>query len=76
MNPNGINIDFLLLQMITIVFWLFLIGWPLLSVIALFSLRNRQMKGLVLVLWVILVVLVPIMGAIALWIVNPRKQGD
>jgi hypothetical protein len=52
-----------------------LLIWPVLSLIALFSLRDQNLEGVQQALWVLVVLLIPIMGAVAFWIVKPVKQG-
>jgi hypothetical protein len=45
--------------------------WVILSVIALLDLRQKNLNETARVLWAILVVCVPMLGAIAFWIVRP-----
>jgi hypothetical protein len=51
--------------------------WLTLSAIVLFDLRKKSMGETARVLWTILVVCMPILGAIAYWIVRPggSEQG-
>jgi hypothetical protein len=51
--------------------------WFTLSAIVLFDLRKKSMLETARVLWVMLVVCMPILGAIAYWIVRPagNEQG-
>jgi hypothetical protein len=48
-----------------------LLVWLLLSLLALFSLRGRALAGTALALWVLIIVAVPFLGALAVWIVRP-----
>jgi hypothetical protein len=65
----GINIRFLIVQLLSLSF---LLGWIVLSILALFSLRERtKLHATARVLWAILIVCVPVLGAIAYWIVRP-----
>lgn len=52
-----------------------LLIWPVLSLIALFSMREQGLEGVQQALWVLIVLLIPIMGAVAFWIIKPVKQG-
>lgn len=52
---------------------LILVGWVVLVIVALFRLRRCQLDQIARVLWV-LVLLVPIMGALAFLIVGPDKS--
>ncbi len=51
-----------------------LLGWPVLSLLALFSLRQRQLAQTAQVLWVLLILVVPILGPLAFWIVRPGED--
>lgn len=55
---------------------LLLISWLALIVVALISLRNRRMEPIVEVLWTLFVVLVPMLGPLALFIVAPGASED
>jgi hypothetical protein len=45
--------------------------WPGLALLALFSLRRQGLTGTVLALWVLIIVAVPFLGALAFLIVRP-----
>lgn len=49
-------------------------GWPLLSLAALVALRRRRLAAVTQALW-ILIILIPILGACAFWIVQPTENG-
>jgi len=68
MDALGINGAFLLIQLITIIL---LIGLP---VIALIDLAKKKMNGTPLALWVLVICAVPLLGAIAYWIVKPTSE--
>jgi len=54
---------------------LLLVGsWPLFSIIALLGLRRRSLTGTNQALWAILVVAVPVLGALAFFIVKPGEN--
>jgi hypothetical protein len=66
--PNYTRIGFLLMQLI----WLgLLLLWPVLSIIALVGLRDRTLTDVAKALWAAIVVAVPLLGAVAFWIVGP-----
>jgi hypothetical protein len=48
--------------------------YPLLSLVALFALRQSRLTGIPQVLWAFLIVLVPFLGALAYFIVNPSES--
>jgi len=62
----------ILLQLFNIVL---LIGWPILSIFAIFDLRRRGIAGTTQALWVLIILFVPFLGALAFWLVQP-KQSD
>jgi len=68
MDALGINGTFLLIQLIPIIL---LIGLP---VIALIDLAKKKMNGTPLALWVLVICAVPLLGAIAYWIVKPTAE--
>lgn len=51
-------------------------SWPLFSIIALLGLRRRRLTGTNQALWALLVVAVPIMGALAFFIVRPVEKNQ
>jgi hypothetical protein len=53
---------------------LILVFYPLLSLVALFALRQSQLKGILQFLWALLIVLVPVLGPLAFFIVNPSEN--
>ena len=63
----GINWGVLIIQ------FLIFGGWLLLSLLALISLRRAQLTGLVQVLWALLIVAIPVLGALAFFIVRPSE---
>ena len=69
MEPLGINVGLLLIQIIfTIVF----IGLP---VITLISLTRKHLTGMPLAVWVLVICVVPLVGPLAYWIVKPNAEG-
>jgi hypothetical protein len=70
-QPFGINFGLLVRLLFSLAP---LLLWPLLSLLALFTLRGRGLVGTTLALWVLIIVAVPFLGALAVWIVQPRDQ--
>ncbi len=68
MDALGINFGFLVVQFLAVILWL---GLP---VITLLHLRNQKMNGVPLVLWVLLICAIPVLGALAYWIVKPSAE--
>lgn len=72
MEGYGINVPFLLAQLVSIGI---LCGWPILSFAALFRLRGRPLSQTALALWALIVLAVPLLGALAFFILDPRPDG-
>jgi uncharacterized membrane protein YhaH (DUF805 family) len=53
---------------------LILVIYPLLSLVALFALRQSRLTGIPQVLWAFLIVVVPFLGPLAFFIVNPSEH--
>jgi len=53
---------------------LILVIYPLLSVVALFALRQSRLTGIPQFMWAFLIVVIPFMGALAFFIVNPSEN--
>ena len=68
MEVLGINWGFLIIQ------FLIFGGWILLSLIALFALRRAQLTGINQALWVLLIIAIPVLGALAFFIVRPSES--
>jgi hypothetical protein len=68
-----IGFDWLTITAIQVVNFLILVGWIVLTIVALMRLRRCQLDQIARVLWVIVVVAIPIVGALAFFIVNPAK---
>jgi uncharacterized membrane protein YhaH (DUF805 family) len=65
---------FILAQILTVGFFLiFCILTPILTIIALINLRKRELSATAKGVWA-LVVMVPILGPLAFWIVNPKES--
>jgi hypothetical protein len=68
MEMLGINWGFLIIQ--TLIFGIY----PVLSLIALFALRRSRVTGTNQVLWALLILVVPVLGALAFFIVKPAEN--
>lgn len=66
----GIHWGFLWVQCVSLAF---LLAWPVLSILALITLRNRRLKEIAEAIWALVIVLVPLLGAVAFWIISPRN---
>jgi hypothetical protein len=68
MEPLGINTGLLLLQLIPIIA---LIGFPIISLI---DLKKKFLSGTTLAIWALLICAVPLLGALAYWIIRPSSE--
>ncbi len=53
---------------------IFFLGWPVLSIIGLLGLRRRRLPATAQAIWAVLIVIIPIMGTVAFWLVNPGEK--
>jgi hypothetical protein len=67
MDALGINVGLLFVQLLPIV----LIAFP---VISLFDLSKKKLSGTALALWVLIICAVPLLGALAYWIIKPTAE--
>jgi hypothetical protein len=68
MESLGINVGLLLAQfIIPIVLFVF-------PVISLIDLARKHLRGTTLALWVLIICAVPILGALAYWIIKPIAE--
>ena len=68
MNVLGINGTLLLIQLIPVVL---LIVLPIVSLI---DLSKKKLSGTPLALWVLIICIVPLLGALAYWIIKPTAE--
>jgi hypothetical protein len=68
MDILGINWGYLIIEFL--IFGLY----PALSLIALFALRRSPVTGITQVLWALLIIAIPILGALAFFIVKPTED--
>ena len=70
MESLGINAGFLIVQLTG---FLLMSGWAIFSLITLTALRCQQLLAMPQAIWAALIVLAPILGALAFWIVKPGQ---
>ena len=71
METTGINFGYLLVILLNL---LPFIVWPVASIYALFKLRRAHLPEVARAIWAAVIVLIPILGALAFLIVRPGKQ--
>ncbi len=67
----GVHLPFLIIQLINL---FLLCGWPLLSLATVFTLRKSRLHGLTLAVWVLIVLVIPYLGALAYFIIRPAQD--
>lgn len=70
MDSLGINFGFLVVQLVG---FLLTAGWVIFSLLTLLALRRQQLPVMPQALWAALIVLAPILGALAFWIIRPGQ---
>ena len=68
MDALGINVSLLLIQLIPVIL---LIGLPLISLI---DLAKKKLSGIPLAIWVLIICAIPLLGALAYWIIKPTRE--
>ncbi len=68
MMIQGFNWGILLIQLLTFA------AWPVLGIIGVLGLRRRQLTATAQAIWAVLIVVIPIMGTVAFWLVNPGDK--
>ncbi|MBK9924544.1 MAG: hypothetical protein IPP66_04555 [Anaerolineales bacterium] len=73
MESLGINLGLLFAQ---VIFFVLFVGLPFvgLPLIALIGLAKKKMSGVPLALWVLIICAIPVLGAVAYWIVKPTAE--
>lgn len=61
-------------ELLFIILPLTLISWPMLSLITLVVLRRRQMMALPQALWALIILVIPVLGPAAFWLVQPGEN--
>ena len=67
----GLDAGFLAVQLFNLTL---VCGWPLLSLGTVFALRQHKLTGSLQAIWVLIVLVVPFLGALAYWIVRPTSE--
>jgi hypothetical protein len=68
MDPLGINAGMLFEQAFIVILF---IGLPIISLI---DLARRKLTGTPLATWALLICIVPVLGAVAYWIIRPSAE--
>jgi uncharacterized membrane protein YhaH (DUF805 family) len=68
MQVNGINWGYLLSVVLPIAVWL------VCAIVALAQLRHRSVSDTARAVWTALILLVPLAGALAFWLVQPGRR--
>lgn len=68
MEPLGINIGLLFIQVVVV---MFMLGLPMISLI---DLARKKLSGTPLAIWVLVICVVPILGSMAYWIIKPTAE--
>ncbi len=70
MEHFGLHLGYLLIQLCN---FAFLLAWLVAAVVALLQLRNAELPPTAKAVWAALVCFVPVLGAIAFFIVRPSE---
>jgi hypothetical protein len=63
-------------ELLILVLWCILpIAWIAVSIYTLLALRSVHLNEIARALWALLIVLVPILGAVGYWLVRPNEGG-
>ena len=71
MDSIGISFGYLFAMLLNV---LLFGGWIILAVLALLQLRRQSMADTARAIWAVLILIIPILGAAAFWIVKPGQQ--
>jgi large-conductance mechanosensitive channel len=71
-EATHVNYSLLLLQVLNFVL---LAAWILLAIWALWRLRKEEMSDTAQVIWTLVILLIPILGAAAYFVVRSRSEG-
>ena len=71
MESLGINLGLLITQLVS---FLVIGGYPILSLVALFSLRRNRLTGTNQAIWALLIIAIPFLGALAFFIAKPTEN--
>ena len=70
---SGMNFGYLFVSLFNL---LLLAGWIVLAMLALIQLRRAAVPETARVIWALLIVVIPLGGALAFWIVRPGKREE
>ncbi|MGB0388367.1 MAG: PLDc N-terminal domain-containing protein [Ardenticatenaceae bacterium] len=76
MEYLGFSLPFFLAVVINFVLLFFFLSWVPLSIYALVQLRRLRIPEIARVLWAVLIITIPYLGAIALLIVKPDEARE
>ena len=68
MAQMGLSLGYVVVMALTFVI---VAGWLALGILALHSLRRRRLPPTAQAIWVLLIVVIPLLGALAFWVVQP-----
>jgi hypothetical protein len=68
MEAIGINASMLLVQAFIVILFF---GLPIISLL---DLAKRKLTGIPLAIWAVFIVVIPLMGSIAYWIIRPTAE--
>jgi hypothetical protein len=71
MSLEGLNWSYVLVSFFNLTV---LVGWFILAIVALFMLRRRELPDTALAVWAAVIVIIPIIGALAFLIVSPGRR--
>jgi hypothetical protein len=72
--PMEINYAYLIPFLLNVVL---LLGWPILSLATLLALKKQvHMTDNAKIMWAVLIILIPILGAASYWVLRPTKTGQ
>ena len=54
---------------------LLVVAWVILTLVALFQLKGKSLPATAKVLWVMVICCIPLLGAIAFFIIQPANEG-
>lgn len=68
MDELGLNYGLLLIQLIPVIL---LIGLPIISLL---DLRKKNLSGIPLGIWALIICAIPFIGSIAYWVIKPSAE--
>jgi len=61
-------------ELLFILLPLTMISWPVLSLATLVALRRRQMTAAPQAVWALIILVIPVLGSAAFWLVRPGEK--